>query len=223
MPDAASPALFIPMFGDFAEPTRAETHRWFDLDHVPQRLSCPGFLRAERYALVDEAAGPGRAAPLRYVNVYYIEHPRVLESEAYRRQVATRTPWTTRRQGGGVTGTLLRGVWVKQPSPWEDRTARLLPLEGPRTLLVRMLEVDDEDVAGMLSCPGLLGAERYQSVAVELPGPPAAPPPRFMTIYDLENPEVVSTEAYRERATAAEWQGVYLQRPSPWTIRPRVG
>jgi hypothetical protein len=59
------------MFGDFVEELREETNRWFDLDHVPQRLSCPGFLRAERYEQVDRASpGPGETTPPRYLNVY---------------------------------------------------------------------------------------------------------------------------------------------------------
>jgi hypothetical protein len=211
--------LFIPMFTDFAEATRIETNRWFDLDHVPQRLTCPGFLKAERYELVKEAdAGPAEIPPMRYLNVYYLESPHALQTEAYRREVAAGTPWTARRPGSGMQGTSLRGVWVQQP--FATRTARLLPWEGPRTWLVRMQNEDREDIAATLSCPGVVGAERYESVEVELPGPRSTPPPRFMTIYDLETPETVCTPMFRQHQLPTVWQGVYLQRPSPWTLRP---
>src|SRR3954453_820774 len=103
------------MFGDFSDATRIETNRWFDLDHVPQRLTCPGFLRAERYELVAGVVpGPSAETPLRYLNVYYVEGPEVLEGEAYRRQVSARTPWSARRSGAGLVGPLLRGVWRQQ-------------------------------------------------------------------------------------------------------------
>src|SRR4051812_11642709 len=100
------------MFGDFVDATRAETNRWFDLDHVPQRLTCPGFLRAERYQLVGGVVpGPSEVSPLRYLNVYYVTGPEVLESEPYRRQVSARTPWWARRSSAGLVEPLLRGVW----------------------------------------------------------------------------------------------------------------
>jgi hypothetical protein len=93
------------MFGDFAEATRAETNRWFDLDHVPQRLTCPGFQHAERYELVDNlVVGPSHIRPPRYLNVYYIEGPEVLQSDGYRKQVAAGTPRTARRSGAGSLG-----------------------------------------------------------------------------------------------------------------------
>lgn len=213
--------LFIPMFGDFAEETRDETNRWFDLDHVPQRLTCPGFVRAERYERVDRfEAGPCEMHPPRYLNVYHVVDPGVLESEAYHREVAALTPWTLRRTDSGTTGMFLRGVWVQQPDAVPARITPLRASEGPHTWLVRMQNTDDEDMPGMLSCPGIVAAERYASVAVDLPGPQASPPPGFMTIYVLEAPEVVSTPEYLAHAAPALWQGVYLQRPSPWTLRP---
>jgi hypothetical protein len=72
----------------------------------------------------------------------------------------------------------------------------------------------------MLSCPGVVGAERYESVNIDMPGPNATPPPRYMTIYDLEAPEVVSHPEFRAHDLPTLWQAVYLQRPSPWTLRP---
>jgi hypothetical protein len=211
--------LFIPMFGDFDAASRDATNRWFDLDHVPQRLTCPGFFRAERYERVEDAtAGPGNTPAPRYLNVYYIENPQVLESEAYRRQVAARTPWSARRTGSGMSGTLLRGVWVQQPVT--SRSAQMAPSEGPRTWLVRTQEEDNEDVLAMLSCPGVVGGERHASVEVDMPGPRATPPPRYMTIYDLEAPEVVSQAEFHAHTAPMLWQGVYRQRPSPWTLRP---
>jgi hypothetical protein len=215
MTDVTPKTLFIPMFQDFVEDTRDETNRWYDLDHVPQRLTCPGFLHAERYELVR--TGPGGA--LRYLNVYYVESPEVLRSEAYRCQVAAHTPWAVRRTGLGVSGTYLRGVWVQQPV--RTRSAHLAPGEGPRTWWLRTHDVDGEDVAAISSWPGVLGAERYASVEVDLPGPPGEPPPRYMTIYDLDTPEAVTTPGFPWLAAdGVSWQGVYLQRPSPWTIRP---
>ncbi|HEY2595888.1 MAG TPA: hypothetical protein VGK33_18505 [Chloroflexota bacterium] len=218
----APKTLFTPMFEDFDEAGRDATNRWYDLDHVPQRLTCPGFLRAERYELAARASarlGSAALPPLRYLNVYYVAGPEVLRSEAYDRQVAAPTVWMARRTGVGTAGTYVRGVWVQQLAATQSRSAHLRPIEGPKTWWLRMQEEDREDIGAVLSCPGVLGAERYESVELDLPGPPSAPPPRLMTIYDVETPEVVTTPEFASHAaTDVEWQGIYLQRPSPWTI-----
>jgi hypothetical protein len=210
------------MFEDFDEASRDATNRWYDLDHVPQRLTCPGFLRAERYELVSRASAPLGSAqrrPLRYLNVYFLAGPHVLRSDAYRGQVVAQTPWAARRQGLGTAGVYLRGIWVQQPDAVQSRSAHLRPREGPKTWWLRMQEEDREHIPAVLSCPGVLGAERYASVEIDLPGPPGARSPRLMTIYDVETPEVVITPEFaRHAASEVVWQGIYLQRPSPWTI-----
>jgi hypothetical protein len=84
-----------------------------------------------------------------------------------------------------------------------------------------MHDDDREDIGAILSFPGVLGAERYASVPVDLPGPPGEPPPGFMTIFDLDTPEAVTIPGFPWRAEdGVVWQGIYRQRPSPWTIRP---
>ncbi len=218
----APKTLFTPMFEDFDEASRDATNRWYDLDHVPQRLTCPGFLRAERYELVARASallGSAERPPLRYLNVYFLSGPEVLRSEPYHRQVAAQTPWAARRTGLGTAGTYLRGAWVQELAAVPNRSAHLLPGAGPKTWWLRLQEVDREDISAVLSCPGILGAERYASVEIDLPGPPGARSPRLMTIYDVETPEVVTTAEFARHADSpVVWQGIYLQRPSPWTI-----
>jgi hypothetical protein len=53
----------------------AEFNRWYDEEHVPERLSCPGFLTARRFRAVDGEP--------RYLAFYELESPEVLDSEAY--------------------------------------------------------------------------------------------------------------------------------------------
>ena len=50
--DATLKTLFIPT-QDYVAEVEDETNRWFDRDHVPERLSCEGFIGCERFQLTD--------------------------------------------------------------------------------------------------------------------------------------------------------------------------
>jgi hypothetical protein len=62
----------------------AEFERWYNEEHLPDRANCPGFLSARRFRAIE--GGP------KYMALYDLAGPEVLESEAYRR-IRT-TPWT---------------------------------------------------------------------------------------------------------------------------------
>jgi hypothetical protein len=66
----------------------AEFLRWHVREHIPERLSVPGFLRARRYRAVD-------AAPA-YFNFYEVETPEVLSSPAYLERLNAPSDWTQR-------------------------------------------------------------------------------------------------------------------------------
>jgi len=60
--------------------------RWHVGEHIPERLSVPGFLRARRYRAVD-------ATPA-YFNFYEVERPEVLGSPAYLERLNNPSVWT---------------------------------------------------------------------------------------------------------------------------------
>jgi hypothetical protein len=69
----------------------AEFNRWFDEEHLPERLSCPGFMRGRRYRAVE--------GEHRYLALYELESPAVLESAEYL-AMASPSAWTQRVQPG---------------------------------------------------------------------------------------------------------------------------
>lgn len=69
----------------------ADFHAWYDEEHIPDRLRCPGFLRARRFAAAD---GSGR-----YLAIYDLEDVAALDAEEYRRQVADPSPRTLAARG----------------------------------------------------------------------------------------------------------------------------
>src|SRR5690606_28219746 len=59
---------------------------WHVLEHIPERVGIPGFLRGRRYIAVDGYP--------RYFNFYETENPDVLTSSPYRDRLNAPTDWT---------------------------------------------------------------------------------------------------------------------------------
>ncbi len=64
-------------------------NRWYAQEHVPERLAIPGFISARRFRAVEGAP--------KYLALYEIESPAVLDSDSYRYWYGEgRTEWTKR-------------------------------------------------------------------------------------------------------------------------------
>jgi hypothetical protein len=64
----------------------AEFNRWYDREHLEERVAIPGFLEARRY--VAHEGNP------RYLSLYSTETFEVLDSPAYRTALANQTAWS---------------------------------------------------------------------------------------------------------------------------------
>ena len=67
-----------------------EFNAWYDTEHLPERLSIPGFRSARRW-VADCKPGEGK-----YLATYELESPAVLVSPAYLAFFEKPTPWTKR-------------------------------------------------------------------------------------------------------------------------------
>jgi len=62
-------------------------NRWYDDEHVPERMAIPGFLTGRRYRAIE--GGP------KYLAIYEMESPEVLDSPAYKYASGQgRSEWT---------------------------------------------------------------------------------------------------------------------------------
>jgi len=86
MPLLGSAAMLLSF--DVLDEAVAEHDRWHTHEHLPERLSIPGFLRGTRWVAV-------RGAP-RYMVVYEVANLATLTSEAYLERLNAPTPWTAR-------------------------------------------------------------------------------------------------------------------------------
>jgi hypothetical protein len=62
-------------------------NRWYDREHMQERVAIPGFQSARRFM----AVGP---CPRRYLALYYTDGIAVFRSEAYRNAFANQTAWS---------------------------------------------------------------------------------------------------------------------------------
>lgn len=84
MPLAGKGMLLTSMNVDAAD--EADFNRWYDREHLEERVAIDGFLEARRY--VAHAANP------KYLSLYSPETLDVLDSPAYRARLANQTEWS---------------------------------------------------------------------------------------------------------------------------------
>lgn len=97
-----------------------EFNAWYDTEHVPERLAVPGFESALRFVCVDGHP--------RYLAMYDLESPSVLDTEDYLRVSFDRSsPWT-RRVVGRVKVYRSAGAQVWPGDALTSSTARVLLL-----------------------------------------------------------------------------------------------
>jgi hypothetical protein len=81
------PASILLSF-DIAPEAIAEHDDWHTHEHMPERLSIPGFLRGSRWTAI-------RGEP-RYMVLYELAEPGTLTSAAYLQRLNNPTPWTSK-------------------------------------------------------------------------------------------------------------------------------
>jgi hypothetical protein len=231
--------LFVPMFTDFTEEGRDAENHWYDTDHVPQRLTIPGFLDAARFERLSVVPARAQPAPLRYLNTYRLAGPEVVGSDAYSRSFQHETPRTGRETFTEAIPAF-RDVW----STVGGVRGKLRTADGVRTVLLTADEptasteaaitfLDRHVIPTLLSCPGVLQAFLFQRVDTEVALATSTHAPRLLTAYVLSSAETVTRSEYASADDCVTqldhregdpvqrvWSGVYDRRPSPWTTAP---
>jgi hypothetical protein len=242
-------SLFIFMH-DHPAKLEDDSNRFYDFDHIPDRLSCEGWRGAERFALTDvEPAGWNPTQQwTKYLYFHFLDSLDALTSPA-RKSYDRGSPWArAQRADNRSTGMVspsrgLRTGWTQRDSPWLGAISYRMPPPRVLFLVLRDVEpvhaaevnayIDEELVPELLGCPGFLHCERYEAGAplTHAAGSENIVQPRYMDVYDVATPEVLSSDAYRlqqssrsdrgrdlEQWVTVRGSGVYLQRPSPWLI-----
>jgi hypothetical protein len=168
-------------------------NRWYNEEHLADRMAFPGFLRVRRY--VSVSGGP------KYVALYDLADG-AMSSEPYMQARKDPTDWTKRVMAGLTTN--IRNEYRLVKSIGES------PSTPAPYLLMVCLETDDahdaelqdwydnEHLAALQSVPGCHTAKRYRGTEV------AAEFPKNLAIYELDAPEVRTSDAW-QKAADTEW------------------
>ncbi len=137
---------FLAIWHDIVPGAEAEFERWHTGEHMPERLSLPGFARGRRgYA--------SRGARQRYVTLYESARLSTFDSAPYRERLDHPTPWTVRVlpsfhdfarvacETVGAAGTGVGGATATLRLALDDGARESLRALGPATA-ARLVELD---------------------------------------------------------------------------------
>ena len=173
----------------------ADFNRWYNEEHLAERLAVPGFLSAARYEAVK--GGP------KHLAVYEVENAAVLESAAYKKVQANPTPWTKRCSPDVIGTTFIRNIYTmihpKALSPVVASAGM-----APALQLGRMDVPPDVDaefnewyngtyVPNYEKVPGVIRGRRYRALVGS---------PTYLTYYEFEHPKVSESAAWNAQRDA---------------------
>jgi hypothetical protein len=146
MPLAGKGMLLTSM--DIDEAHEAEFNRWYDREHLEERVAIDGFIEARRYVAIEGAP--------KYLSLYSTETFEVLDSPAYRAALANQTDWS--KVNIARFENMIRGVARITISRGQGRGAvlgiiRLRPVSGNERQLRPALHdaLDPQSLDGVIS------------------------------------------------------------------------
>jgi hypothetical protein len=169
---------FLPMWWGVAEGFEPEFDRWHTIEHMPERLGIPGFLRGRRYM--------GAKSARRVFQIYEATHIEIFRSPGYLARLNAPSDWSNRVQPG--LGDFIRGACQTLASLGEGvggslLTARFVGGEADPLEAGYALATAAPAIARLHGVTGVhAGRHRPEITKVETAETrlrPAAAPPRF--------------------------------------------
>jgi len=194
------------VWADVPADKEAEFNRWYNEEHVAERLAVPGFLSAARYEAV-------KGSP-KHLACYELESPAVLESAAYKKVQQNPTDWTKRCSPDVIGTTFIRNVYA-MIHPGAVTPAIAGSPMAPALQIGRMdvpAEIDRDFnewyntiyVPNYEKVPGVIRGRRYRAVTGT---------PTYLTLYEFEHPKVSESQ---------EWATQQGASPVSARIRPHM-
>ena len=177
MPLAGQGMLLTSM--DVAPEHEADFNRWYDSEHLEERVAIDGFLEARRY--VAQAASPKYPCP-KYLCLYSTRTLEVLNSDTYRARLANPTDWSRQTMArfqnmiravaritvsrGVGRGAVLGIVRLRPPAERVDNlrtelTAKLDPTGRDGIISMHLIESDAALSGPTVELPAAAGASDW--------------------------------------------------------------
>jgi len=182
-------AGLLMVWADVPADKEEEFNRWYNEEHLPERLAVPGFLDGARYEAVK--GGP------KHLACYELEDAAVLESAAYKRVQANPTEWTRRCSPEAIGTTYIRNIYTmihpKTLGPEAARSGMAPALQIGRMDVPPEIDDDFNDwyntiyVPNYEKVPGVIRGRRYRAVVGA---------PTYLTLYEFEHPQVSESAAW---------------------------
>ncbi len=182
-----------------------EFNRWYNDEHIPERLAIPGVLNAARYEAV-------RGGP-KYLACYELDEPEAYFSDAWQQRLNNPTAWTRRMSPTRIGSRFVRNIYrLIYP---DTVSADIAQAEMSPALLVGRMEVpmhldtlfnkayNEERLPLYRSIPGYTRARRFSAVQRH-----PADEPQYLTVHECQRPEV---------ADSPEWDAVRQAHTPVWS------
>ena len=196
------------VFTDVGPEHEDEFNRWYNEEHIPERLSIPGVLDAARYRAT-------RGGP-KYLACYELDEPEAWYSEPWQYWLNNPTEWSQRMSPGVVGINYIRNLYrLIYPDHVSEETAQAKM--SPVLLVGRMSihpQLEDqfnhsyntERLPLCYDVPGYVRGRRFQAVMGE---------PKYLTVHEMESLQV---------SASPEWEAWRTTTTPGWseTVRPRL-
>ena len=183
------------VWADVPADKEKEFNRWYNEEHLAERIAVPGFLSAARYEAVK--GGP------KHLAYYELENTAVLDSEAYRRVTENPTPWTQRCSPNVIGTTFIRNVYTmihpKPVTPAIAESGMAPALQIGRMDVPAAIDAEFNTwyntiyVPNYEKVPGVIRGRRYRAVTGT---------PTYLTLYEFDNPTVSESAAWAAQRDA---------------------
>ena len=197
----------------------AEFNKWYDTQHVPDRMAIPGFLSARRFTKIeglpkDYAIG-GEA---KYLALYDLASAKVLTSEPYlklREREKARPPGSVESLFPQLP-KYVRAVYEELDlgrGEYRVPSAGFAFIVGHDAPPNHHQEFDawynTEHLPALMACPGFLTGRRFKLVRQGVPPITGAGGTlsQYFTVYDLESEQALQTPAFLNAARSpwSDW------------------
>jgi len=181
-------AVYVGIPSDIEE----EFNKWYNTQHVPERIAIAGFQSAARYVSLEGTP--------KYMAFYELDNASVLETPAYKRLGENPSDWDKR---------ILSNMQVEARTVYECifTCGEAGAQHAPYLLSIRLdiaPEVENDfnewynidHLPKLAAVPGVHGARRYRKLSGN--------GTTYLALYEFDNAQVRSTEAWAQAANT-EW------------------